>query len=105
MVDGTGAAGVSLVPMVDGTGAAGDGASPVVAVDDWSSDLDDVSDLDDEEPPECQDLIVAQFESVQRPQARKANQKGVWRIRLRHGIMQIDGREILFNSLSGEFAF
>jgi len=68
------------------------------------SDLEDLSELEDEEPV-CTDLIVAQFESVQRPHARKPTHKGLWRIKLKHGVMQINGQEILFNTMAGEFHF
>ncbi|KAJ1605449.1 hypothetical protein OJ253_3157, partial [Cryptosporidium canis] len=68
------------------------------------SDLDNVSDLDDEEP-ECSDVIIGHFEKVVRPYTRKKNQKGKWRVKLRNGIAQIANQEIPFDTLIGEFEF
>ncbi|OII72917.1 uncharacterized protein cubi_02148 [Cryptosporidium ubiquitum] len=68
------------------------------------SDLDNISDLDDEEP-ECSDVIIGHFEKVIRPYTRKKNQKGKWRVKLRNGIAQIANQEIPFDTLIGEFEF
>lgn len=65
---------------------------------------EDLSDLEDHDPV-YSDIVVAQFESVQRPHARKPCQKGQWRVKLRQGILQIDGQEILFNTLTGDLNF
>ncbi|POM85504.1 Transcription factor IIA alpha/beta subunit family protein [Cryptosporidium meleagridis] len=71
---------------------------------DPGSDLENVSDLDDEEP-ECNDVIIGHFEKVIRPYTRKKNQKGKWRVKLRNGIAQIANQEIPFDTLIGEFEF
>ncbi|KAL5367893.1 hypothetical protein CPHLJ_6g180 [Cryptosporidium parvum] len=71
---------------------------------DPGSDLENVSDLDDEEP-ECSDVIIGHFEKVIRPYTRKKNQKGKWRVKLRNGIAQIANQEIPFDTLIGEFEF
>ncbi|KAF7458462.1 putative DNA-directed RNA polymerase II large subunit [Cryptosporidium felis] len=71
---------------------------------DQGSDLDNVSDLDDEEPV-CDDVIIGHFEKVVRPYTRKKNQRGKWRVKLRNGIAQIANQEIPFDTLIGEFEF
>lgn len=73
---------------------------------DDESEIDDatLSDLDDAEPI-TSDIVVSQFESVQRPHSRKPRQKGLWRIKLKNGVMQIDGQEMLFGTLGGELKF
>ncbi|KAH8583068.1 DNA-directed RNA polymerase ii largest subunit [Cryptosporidium sp. chipmunk genotype I] len=71
---------------------------------DPGSDLENISDLDDEEP-ECSDVIIGHFEKVIRPYTRKKSQKGKWRVKLRNGIAQIANQEIPFDTLIGEFEF
>lgn len=70
------------------------------------SDLDDpnLSDLEDDEP-QTNDFIVAHFEKVARPSSKKQGANANWRIDLRAGIMQLDGQEIIFDKLVGEFVF
>ncbi|KAL7067049.1 hypothetical protein ACR3K2_24990 [Cryptosporidium serpentis] len=68
------------------------------------SNLDDISDLEDEEPF-CNDVVVGHFETVARPYSRKKSQKGKWRIKIRKGIAQIGNEEIFFDTLIGEFDF
>lgn len=68
------------------------------------SDLENISDLDDEEP-ECSDVIIGHFEKVIRPYTRKKSQRGKWRVKLRNGIAQIANQEIPFDTLIGEFEF
>lgn len=76
---------------------------------DLYDDLDEIdeqnlSDLEDHDPV-YSDVLVAQFESVQRPHARKPSLKGMWKLKLRRGILQIDGQELLFNTMTGDLSF
>ncbi|KAK6589613.1 hypothetical protein RS030_112 [Cryptosporidium xiaoi] len=73
-------------------------------ISDQGSDLENVSELEDDEP-ECNDVIIGHFERIIRPYSRKQNQKGKWRVRLRNGIAQIANQEIPFDTLIGEFEF
>lgn len=64
------------------------------------ADLDE-EDLDDEEPAEGDEggnLVVAQYDKVQRNKNR-------WKCQMKHGIVHIDGREYVFSKATGEFVF
>lgn len=92
-------------PSCKGTdGNQGDSDFDGELLSDQGSDLENVSDLDDEEP-ECNDVIIGHFEKVIRPYTRKKNQKGKWKVKLRNGIAQIANQEIPFETLIGEFEF
>ncbi|KAL8275690.1 hypothetical protein Esti_000253 [Eimeria stiedai] len=66
--------------------------------------LDDVSDLDDREPP-TSDGIFAFYEKVERSAAGAARRTSKWRVLLRYGIIRVGGREIPFDKITGEFSF
>eukprot|EP01054_Gregarina_sp_Poly1_P000915 Gregarina_sp_Poly_1__914@NODE_121_length_13560_cov_302_880679_g108_i0_p3_GENE_NODE_121_length_13560_cov_302_880679_g108_i0NODE_121_length_13560_cov_302_880679_g108_i0_p3_ORF_typecomplete_len315_score68_20TFIIA/PF03153_13/4_3e10Spore_III_AF/PF09581_10/0_074_NODE_121_length_13560_cov_302_880679_g108_i01245013394 len=72
--------------------------------DEIDSDLDNVSDLSDEEPI-AKDSIVGQFESVAKPAGRKATSSGMWKIKVRNGIAKVNGQEFFFDTLSADLDF
>lgn len=59
--------------------------------------LSDVS-SDSEKDEECDNVVIAQFEKVSRT-------KNKWKCQLKDGIINIDGRDYLFNRASGEMQF
>ncbi|KAF8822179.1 hypothetical protein IE077_000858 [Cardiosporidium cionae] len=68
-------------------------------------ELDDIlSDLDDEEPV-ARDFIVALFEKVARPSGKRTTSSTRWKVVLSNGILQLDGQEILFDKMVGDFSF
>lgn len=72
--------------------------------DEIDSDLDNVSDLSDDEPV-ARDSVIGQFESVMKPAGRKATSSGLWKIRVKNGIAKINGQEFFFDTLSADLEF
>ncbi|EKX74331.1 conserved hypothetical protein [Theileria equi strain WA] len=72
-------------------------------VDDSDVSFSDVSDLEDQEP-ESQDMIIGILDKITRPSSKKFGPP-LWKLKLKHGIMQINDVEIPFDSLQGEFEF
>lgn len=71
------------------------GAQAVGLEDD--EELGNSDDLDDEEP-ETANVVLAQFDKVNRTKSR-------WKCNLKDGIMNLNGRDIVFHKANGEFDF
>eukprot|EP00371_Babesia_bovis_P000856 XP_001609503.1 DNA-directed RNA polymerase II large subunit [Babesia bovis T2Bo] len=63
----------------------------------------DVSDLDDQEP-ETKDIVIGIIDKISRPSTKKTTAP-TWKVKLKYGILQINGVEIPFDNLEGEFEF
>eukprot|EP01055_Gregarina_sp_Pseudo9_P001779 Gregarina_sp_Pseudo_9__1778@NODE_2209_length_1095_cov_15_684659_g2034_i0_p1_GENE_NODE_2209_length_1095_cov_15_684659_g2034_i0NODE_2209_length_1095_cov_15_684659_g2034_i0_p1_ORF_typecomplete_len322_score81_99TFIIA/PF03153_13/9_8e10_NODE_2209_length_1095_cov_15_684659_g2034_i0811046 len=72
--------------------------------DEIDSDLDNVSDLEDDEPI-ARDSIIGQFEAVAKPAGRKATSSGLWKIKVKNGIAKINGQEFFFDTLCADLEF
>ncbi|CAM0957222.1 unnamed protein product [Alopecurus aequalis] len=78
------------------TGDDDDDEPPLNEDDDDDDETDDFTDDNDE--PNTQHLVLAQFDKVTRTKNR-------WKCTLKDGIMHLNGRDVLFNKASGEFDF
>uniref|UniRef100_A0ACD5TPF4 Uncharacterized protein n=1 Tax=Avena sativa TaxID=4498 RepID=A0ACD5TPF4_AVESA len=78
------------------TGDDDDDEPPLNEDDDDDDEADDFTDDNDE--PNTQHLVLAQFDKVTRTKNR-------WKCTLKDGIMHLNGRDVLFNKASGEFDF
>ncbi|KAK9831861.1 hypothetical protein WJX81_002798 [Elliptochloris bilobata] len=81
--------------------AGGGGSEDAEEGDDPAEKLDTLSDVESdeaEEDKEYENVVVAQFDKVTRT-------KNKWKCTLKDGVMQLNGRDILFNSASGEMQF
>ncbi|KAK2197664.1 Transcription factor IIA [Babesia duncani] len=65
--------------------------------------ISDISDLDDFEP-ESKDLVIGLLDKISRPSSKKSGTP-IWRLKLKYGILQINGVEVPFDVLEGEFEF
>ncbi|CDR94763.1 DNA-directed RNA polymerase II large subunit, putative [Babesia bigemina] len=75
------------------------------AADNADDDLSisDVSELDDQEP-ETKDLVIGVLDKLTRP-SRKKSGAHVWKVKLKYGVLQVNGLEVPFEKLEGEFEF
>uniref|UniRef100_A0ACD5U6S8 Uncharacterized protein n=1 Tax=Avena sativa TaxID=4498 RepID=A0ACD5U6S8_AVESA len=78
------------------TGDDDDDEPPLNEDDDDDDEADDFTEDNDE--PNTQHLVLAQFDKVTRTKNR-------WKCTLKDGIMHLNGRDVLFNKASGEFDF
>ncbi|KAM0841173.1 hypothetical protein ACQ4PT_059212 [Festuca glaucescens] len=78
------------------TGDDDDDEPPLNEDDDDEDETDDFTEDNDE--PNTQHLVLAQFDKVTRTKNR-------WKCTLKDGIMHLNGRDVLFNKASGEFDF
>ncbi|KAK9288216.1 hypothetical protein L1049_016665 [Liquidambar formosana] len=69
---------------------------PPLNEDDDEDDLDDLEQGDEE--PSINDLVLAQFEKVNRTKSR-------WKCILKDGIMRLNDKDVLFTKANGEFDF
>ncbi|GFE55644.1 DNA-directed RNA polymerase II large [Babesia ovis] len=65
--------------------------------------ISDISDLDDKEP-ETKDVVIGILDKVSRPSSKKTSTP-MWRVKLKYGILQVNGVEVPFDNLEGEFEF
>lgn len=66
--------------------------------EDDDEDLDDLDEEEEQNDPNGQHLVLAQFDKVTRTKSR-------WKCTLKDGIVHMNGRDILFNKATGEFEF
>ncbi|KAK1443211.1 hypothetical protein BgAZ_200870 [Babesia gibsoni] len=90
-----------LVPVVPAETDTSKANSPEEPRDDIS--LSDVSDLDDREP-ETRDLVIGMLDKITRPSSKKASAP-MWKVKMKYGVLQVNGMEIPFDKLEGEFEF
>ncbi|KAI4840708.1 hypothetical protein MKS88_000943 [Plasmodium brasilianum] len=80
---------------------------PVQAEDDEDelNELDNISisDLSDVDPP-TNNVIVGICDKISKPCGRR-NASSNWKIKLKGGLMKVDGKEMFFRSLQGELEF
>jgi transcription initiation factor TFIIA large subunit len=69
--------------------------TPVQEKEDSDEDLGIGEDSDDSEEPETDNLIICTFEKVSRVKSK-------WKMNLKCGVMNINGRDYLFNRATGE---
>ncbi|KAK1936001.1 DNA-directed RNA polymerase II large subunit [Babesia divergens] len=65
--------------------------------------ISDVSDLDDK-IPETRDLVIGMLDKVTRPSSKKSSTP-MWKVKLKYGVLQINGVEIPFENMEGDFEF
>ncbi|CRG98196.1 conserved Plasmodium protein, unknown function [Plasmodium gallinaceum] len=73
--------------------------------EDELNDLDNISisDLSDVDPP-TNNIIIGVCDKISKPCGRR-NTSNNWKIRLKGGLMKVDGKEMFFRSLQGELEF
>ncbi|VWU51073.1 transcription initiation factor IIA subunit 1, putative [Hepatocystis sp. ex Piliocolobus tephrosceles] len=62
-----------------------------------------ISDLSDVDPP-TDNIIVGICDKITKPSARR-NTSSNWKIKLKGGLMKVDGKEMFFRSLQGDLEF
>ncbi|EWC89422.1 hypothetical protein PFNF54_01805 [Plasmodium falciparum NF54] len=69
------------------------------------NDLDNISisDLSDVDP-ETNNIIIGVCDKISKPCGRR-NVGSNWKIKLKGGLMKIDGKEMFFHGLQGELEF
>ncbi|CRG98612.1 conserved Plasmodium protein, unknown function [Plasmodium relictum] len=73
--------------------------------EDELNDLDNISisDLSDVDPP-TNNIIIGVCDKISKPCGRR-NTSNNWKIKLKGGLMKVDGKEMFFRSLQGELEF
>jgi len=74
----------------------GDEEEEVVNEEGSEEELGSGDDVEEEKVPETQNIILAQYEKVTRTKSR-------WKCTLKCGVMHLDGKDYLFNKLTGDF--